>query len=281
MRFIVGGAMDKSTFFSTLWASYAAITPQAERIQHLLMPSQTVPVVHDHVALRTFDIEPLNIATLEPLMLSLGYVCLEHYVFPEKHLQARAYLGVGVDDPKIFLSELETQSLTFENQHIVRHFCAQIVPEEVATVALFTRGRVWQMPTWAQYQSLRAESEYAAWLSVMGLCANHFALSVDRLSPPRSLEQVNAKVKSAGFVLNTQGGEIKGRPADLLEQSSTLADQTSVTFADGDAHAIATCYYEFARRYEDVNGQVFHGFLAANANTIFESTEQTQEALHA
>jgi len=35
---------------------------------------------------------------------------------------------------------------------------------------------------------------------------------------------------------------------------------------------VPACFYEFAIRYPDENGQVFSGFIAANANKIFEST---------
>lgn len=129
------------------------------------------------------------------------------------------------------------------------------------------------MPSWPAYQTLLAESEYAAWLSVMGLRANHFTISVNHLKEPVSLAGVNDLLKQAGFRLNDSGGEIKGTPESLLEQSSTLADRMTIRFDDGELREIPTCYYEFARRWPDVEGRLFQGFITESADRIFESTD--------
>ncbi|MFP3457566.1 DUF1338 family protein, partial [Psychrobacter sp. SIMBA_152] len=73
------------------------------------------------------------------------------------------------------------------------------------------------------------------------------------------------------FALNTSGGEVKGSPEVLLEQSSTLADEYAVTFSDGDMR-IPSCFYEFAIRYPKPDGEIYTGFVAASADKIFEST---------
>ncbi|MEM0515849.1 DUF1338 family protein, partial [Pseudoalteromonas sp. YIC-827] len=86
-----------------------------------------------------------------------------------------------------------------------------------------------------------------------------------------TIEQVNQKLKDAGFALNTSGGEIKGSPEVLLEQSSTLADDARVKFSDGE-FAVPSCFYEFALRYLQPNGEIYTGFVAASADKIFEST---------
>ncbi len=82
---------------------------------------------------------------------------------------------------------------------------------------------------------------------------------------------MNQKLKDAGFALNTSGGEIKGSPEVLLEQSSTLADDAKVQFSDGE-FAVPSCFYEFALRYLQPNGEIYTGFVAASADKIFEST---------
>jgi hypothetical protein len=46
-----------------------------------------------------------------------------------------------------------------------------------------------------------------------------------------------------------------------------------VEFADGQMHAVPTCYYEFAKRYPDASGKLFQGFVATSADKIFESTD--------
>lgn len=73
-------------------------------------------------------------------------------------------------------------------------------------------------------------------------------------------------------MLNSVGGEIKGSPAVLLEQASTLADMQHVEFANGDEHLIATCFYEFALRHPQADETLFQGFVEGSADKIFDST---------
>jgi hypothetical protein len=75
-----------------------------------------------------------------------------------------------------------------------------------------------------------------------------------------------------GFVMNQEGGLYKGSPDQLLEQASTSAEMRPLIFAGGDVHEVPSCYYEFARRYRQSDGQLYPGFVAASANDIFEST---------
>jgi hypothetical protein len=119
---------------------------------------------------------------------------------------------------------------------------------------------------------LREESEYAAWLYVFGYRANHFTVSINYLSEYESIEEVNDFLKSEGYALNSSGGEVKGTPAELLEQSSTLADQVEVEFQEG-KFIVPSCYYEFAKRYQNTDGKLFSAFIAGSADKIFESTD--------
>jgi len=264
--------MNTEFFFARLWQEYIRITPQAEAI-HKLFLEHNGRIVNDHVAIRTYDIPPLNLDCLEPLIIDLGYRLADHHRFPEKQLLARSYLGPQPEDPRIFISELTSGSLSSQARRIIQGFCSQIETRATVSPALFLKGRIWQSPAWDEYQTLLRESEYAAWLSMLGLRANHFTISVNHLKHPRSLQEVNDLLKQAGFRLNRSGGEIKGSPEALLEQSSTLADRMSLKFADGDRHEIPTCYYEFARRYRDREGALFQGFVTASADKIFESTD--------
>lgn len=49
-------------------------------------------------------------------------------------------------------------------------------------------------------------------------------------------------------------------------------DDYQSLIADGDVHEIPTCFYEFALRHEDIGNELYQGFVAANADKIFEST---------
>lgn len=79
-------------------------------------------------------------------------------------------------------------------------------------------------------------------------------------------------LKNNGFELNTSGGEIKGTPEELLEQSSIKSGLIEIDFVEGEFE-IPGCYYEFAKRYPDSSGKLFSGFIAKSADKIFESTD--------
>jgi hypothetical protein len=150
---------------------------------------------------------------------------------------------------------------------------AQVDPTSVNTPEILWSGRLWEVPSFEEYRLLMGESEYAAWLSIIGLRANHFTISVNALKKFDDLKALNAFLKENGFQLNASGGEIKGSPEVYLEQSSTLAREVPVEFTDG-TYSIPSCYYEFAKRYPLPNGELFQGFVARSADKIFESTDR-------
>ena len=131
-------------------------------------------------------------------------------------------------------------------------------------------GTPWKV-NFETYQKLYKESEYAAWLSAFGYCANHFTVDINRLKNFNSVKQVNDYLKLEDYILNASGGEIKGSPDVLLEQSSTMASKVQWHFEDG-IHEIPSCFYEFAYRYPTQTGKLYQGFVAASADKIFEST---------
>jgi len=141
---------------------------------------------------------------------------------------------------------------------------------------LIFSGTLWGKPNWETYLRLRDESEYAAWLYVYGYRANHFTVSVNYLKNYATMDLTNAFLKESGFKLNSSGGEIKGTPEELLQQSSTLADIVSVEFDDR-VEQIPACYYEFALRFPDSDGKIYNGFIAKSADKIFESTNFYRE----
>jgi hypothetical protein len=202
----------------------------------------------------------------------MGYRRLAPYQFVEKKLDAWGYLPPRPGQPRVFLSALRVAELSVEARAIIDRLCEQIDPLRVAHASVFHAGVLWPMPTWQEYRLLQAESEYAAWLSALGMRANHFTISVNSLRHPTTLEGVIERVEAAGFEVNAAGGKRKGTPEECLEQASTLADRIRVRFGDGSEHEIPSCYYEFARRYPEPSGDLYQGFVAASADRIFEST---------
>lgn len=263
--------MSWESFFEALWRNYLAVTPQAATI-HRALADRGETVVNDHVALRTFDVSPISLAELEPTLLGLGYRRFAPYDFPARQLRAFGYLHEDPGAPRVFLSELLTGGFSGKLQRFVRSCCASVDSGATEDAEIFLAGRPWPMPTWQTYQDLLVESDYAAWLAVLGLCANHFTISVNGLRHFRTVPEIVDFVASLGFPINEEGGRIKGGPTVLLEQASTYADHIPMTFADGDQHDVPTCYYEFARRYPEEDGSLYQGFVAASANHIFAST---------
>ena len=133
-------------------------------------------------------------------------------------------------------------------------------------------GRTWGTVSYKTYERLRSESEYGAWLYVYGFCANHFTINVNELESIADMQEMNLFLKTNSFKMNASGGEIKGNSDLMLEQSSILADKMEVEFVEGE-YLIPSCYYEFAKRYNQPNGELFRGFIANSADKIFESTD--------
>jgi hypothetical protein len=127
-------------------------------------------------------------------------------------------------------------------------------------------------PSYEIYNRLREESEYAGWLYVNGFRANHFTVSINSLKKYNTIEKTNQFVKDNGFRMNASGGEIKGTPEELLQQSSTMSENIPLRFQEG-IFEIPGCYYEFAIRYPDKDGKLYSGFIAKSADKIFESTD--------
>ena len=255
-------------FFENLWQDYLRKTPSAAKVHQVL--GGGAEIINDHVAFRTFNIAPVRLEKLAELFENMGYFANGDYHFAAKKLRAKHYEHMNKDLPKIFISELMVEELSEDAQQIIADLVASIDPREVEKDEFLFSGPHWQV-TKAQYDRLLEESEYAAWTSAFGFCANHFTVSINRLEGYDSLEGVNQKLKDEGFVLNTSGGEIKGSPEVFLEQSSTMADRIPVKFADVTAE-IPSCFYEFAKRYDMPDGELYTGFVAASADKIFEST---------
>jgi hypothetical protein len=264
---------DVRPLLARLWDDYAAINPQAKAI-HKLLGHQGETVVNDHIALRTFDDPRVNLDTLARAFVAGGHKSPSggEYTFPDKKLFARHFEHADASLPKVFISELRLRDFSPELNAIVKRLLDQMPRTLPGADDFAVAGRPWKI-SFSDYETLRKESEYAAWMSAFGFRANHFTVLVNALKNFPTLQDLNTFLKSHGFALNTSGGEIKGSPVELLEQSSTLADKTTVDFTDA-PRTIPACYYEFARRYPTRDGRLFTGFVAQSADKIFESTNK-------
>jgi len=264
--------MKADTIFEKLWEQYIAENPGAGQIHNLFL-KEGERVVNDHVAFRSFDDPRVNIDVLARPFLEAGYVPAGEYHFEVKKLKARHYeLPGDPEAPRVFISELMLDEFSEELRSTIREQLDAVPQEQLASPDLIFQGSIFTSISYATYMHLREESEYAAWMYAFGYRANHFTVSINYLEKFQGIAEVNSFLKANGFQLNSSGGEIKGTPEQLLEQSSTLADQVKVDFSDG-SHTIPGCYYEFARRYQDAKGKLFSAFIAGSADKIFESTD--------
>jgi hypothetical protein len=265
--------MELDGLFAFFWRDYELLAPDGHRILRL-MEDRGERVVNDHVAFRTYDLDPIQLKALARPFEALGYRPSGDYDFPEKKLRARSFLHPEPGRPRVFISELKTAEFSPWLQETVRGLAAAVPAERTATSAIFTTVPSWPAVPHATYQRLLEESEYAGWVSAFGLRVNHFTVSWNDLTTFSSLEAFNAWLLENGVRLNESGGRIKGTPRVLLEQSSTVAHKIAWTFAGGEMREIPSCYYEFARRYPDpATGRLYDGFVAKSADRIFESTD--------
>jgi hypothetical protein len=264
--------MSLESLFDFFWRDYAGLTPDALKINAML-EERGERFFNDHVAFRTFNLDPIGLESLAATFLALGYQQSGEYRFEEKKLRARSYSHPDPHAPHVFISELLTGEFSPELQEIVRGLVGQVPAGRKNSPELFTALPSWKPVSYSTYQKLLSESEYAGWLAAFGIRVNHFTVSINTLKTFDSIEQYNQWLLDAGFRLNESGGLVKGTPEELLEQSSTMANRIEWEFADGERHVIPSCYYEFARRYPDPqSGELYEGFIAKSADKIFEST---------
>ena len=263
--------MERNELLRALWENYTLMTPSAKRIREIF-EERGEKTVNDHIAIRTFNDPRVNIEVIAGPIKKMGYVEKGDYEFKDKKLFAHHYEHPSQKyAPKIFISELLLEHFSDDLRKVVNKLLDEIPFADIQMDELLLKGRLWHINQ-SDYELLRKESEYASWMYVFGFCANHFTVFVNALKTLHTLQEVNEFLKSKGFKLNDAGGEIKGTPEQLLEQSSTIADMVSVQFDDG-LKEIPSCYYEFARRYLMNNGELYQGFIAASADKIFESTD--------
>ncbi|AJC48939.1 DUF1338 domain-containing protein [Allofrancisella guangzhouensis] len=254
-----------------LWEQYVAFNPHVTQIYDLFVKEGENPI-NDHIALRTLDDPSIDINILAGVFISNGYSICGNYEFDVKKLKAIHLEHTDENQPKVFISQLLTKEFSSFVQETMKK-CVKAIPQKLLDnkEQLLVSGTSWGDLSYQTYTKLLEESEYAAWFYAFGFRVNHFTVLINALKNFDEVAQVNEFLKRNGIKLNSSGGEIKGSPADLLEQSSTMSGLIEVDFIEG-KKTIPCCYYEFAKRYLDKNGKLYQGFVAKSADKIFEST---------
>lgn len=269
-------AMSTQNIFENLWTDYITLNPEAKRVHDLVLAEEKRAgrnisrLENDHVAFRTYKHPRIGLPTFVKIFEKHGYSVKGEYFFKEKKLYAQHMESNNPDQPRIFISELLIENFDDLVAETTEK-AANAVPDGLLTQdQLLWHGRPWSA-SFATYQELMKQSEYAAWVYAFGFRTNHFTVSLNHLKAFSDLATLNSFLKNNGVELNTSGGEIKGSKAVFLEQSSTLAEKVDVKFSDR-TEKIPSCYYEFAQRYNDPSGKLYNGFVEGSADKIFEST---------
>ena len=77
--------------FQHLWDSYLAMTPSAMKIHGLLGSAQRSDIENDHIALRTFNDERINLEKLASHFEAIGYRACGDYVFEKKTPKSKTF----------------------------------------------------------------------------------------------------------------------------------------------------------------------------------------------
>ncbi len=261
------------SLFDEMWKDYLKLNPQAQKIVDLL-EAEGEKVINDHIALRTFNLPEVTIDVLAQPFLKLGYEYKGDYHFEEKKLYAKHYEHSDPMKPKVFISELLLEKFSDEFQKTIKEKVSSVPASTYADDFLVVKGRPWDLSS-SEYNKLKEESDYGAWVAALGYRPNHFTIFINALTKLNEIRELNQFLKDKGIELNSSGGEIKGSKDVYLEQSSTLANNVEVEFTDK-TMTIPSCYFEFAKRYPLADGTLYQGFVAKSADKIFESTNKGQ-----
>jgi len=263
--------MNLDYILERLWSDYSSRNPSVAKIFNLFA-GEGETVVNDHIAFRTVDNAPVSIEVLASQFIKNGYVPKGEYEFKDKHLFARHFeLPGDPHAPRVFISQLILSECSPFIKNLFHDLFEHVDLKSFSSNELIFSGSIFSSPSFEVYSKLREESEYAAWFYVFGFRANHFTVSINSLSRYNDIYKVNELLKKNGFILNSSGGEVKGTPEELLQQSSTMADIVKIKFMEGEFD-VPSCYYEFAQRFPSADGQLYSGFIAKSADKIFEST---------
>ena len=69
-----------------MWLDYLMITPDAKPIHQLFTDLSHVPVINDHIALRTFNVEKVSLDKIATPFLEAGYRPMDDYQFVAKKI---------------------------------------------------------------------------------------------------------------------------------------------------------------------------------------------------
>lgn len=247
-----------------LWRDYAAAAPQVEDI-HAILTGRGEILCNDHLALRAFAVPEIGGDAIARPFAELGWQPGERYEFPGA-VRACAWQHDDPALPRVLISELVIEQLSPPARAVIRSLVDQLPAGFGERCDLPWAGRPWRV-AYGDYQVLRAESAYAAWVAAFGFLVNHFTIDAGALSTFPDLAALGAFLVEHGFALDDAGATIRGSRGERIDRAATRPDPVAVEFADAVAR-VPSCHYELVRRYPMPSGELFAGFVAASAGGV-------------
>ena len=298
--------------WAQLWEIYRQRVNYA-RVYETMIKAAGGIVANDHIAFRSLRLvvdSPtgsvnLGIPYLENVVEWLGYQVAGEYEFRDRNLYARHYRHPAQDEfdlPKLFISELIVEQLPplivsairdtvelgsfFDLSALQKSSLASEKDyKKIAKALVPAFKRPWDSPKRTLVEAVNSVSQYGAWVLLHGYSVNHFTAYINRQNTP-----IYPDIETTAQALASQGVPMKesfeGGQASGLQQTATHAviEPVSVLDEQGNLDQMlwSYAYYELAQRYlvEDNTGQksLFEGFIAPQAQNLFEMTEKPQSA---
>lgn len=299
----------RTKIFEGLWDHYFKLVPWAPKMVEAFK-KRNDDWIEDHVAYRTLPGNHTGAFVLQGIFEALGYTRQDNYSFVDKKLQAFWLAPPDVHghskeaSPKIFISELELPSFSQPFQETLKRYTSQVRHSPLGTiqrlaqeirqkdsqalpqliqecVSYLTSPPAWSRPSFADFELLGKESEYAAWTLLYGPQINHFTVSVHLMESFSHIKDLADYLeKDLQVPMNKSGGVVKGQPELLLEQIATMAAKVPYAFQEG-IRDVPYGFVEYAYRYplpgkksDGLWKSYYQGFVTSNADKIFESTFQ-------
>ncbi|MEM9271799.1 MAG: DUF1338 domain-containing protein [Cyanobacteria bacterium P01_F01_bin.143] len=297
--------------WAQLWEIYRQRVPYA-RIYETMIQDAGGIVANDHIAFRSLRLMVdapsgsinLGIPYLEKIVEWLGYEVAGEYEFGDRNLYACHYRHPAQDEldlPKLFISELIVEQLppliisaiqdtvrsgSFFDLSALQQSSLKLEKDyqkiAQALVPVFTRP--WLPPKRTVVEAVNEVSQYGAWVLLHGYGVNHFTAYINRQNTP-----IYPDIETTAQALASQGVPMKdrleGSQASGLKQTATRAVMEPVTVlneqGNSEQMSWSYAYYELSQRYfiENKTGEksIFEGFIAPQAQNLFDMTKARQE----
>lgn len=288
--------------WASLWQDYSQRVEYA-RIYQQMIKEAGYSIANDHIAFRSLGLtinksgEKINLGIpyLAEIVEALGYIEAGQYEFPDRYLKACHYRHPEQERfnlPKLFISELVVDALPVElaqqitetvrcdrffHKSNLSQWLTTESPETIVSQLQAVFSRPWQPPKLSLIEAINAVTQYGAWVLLHGYAVNHFTgyINQHHNSIYPDIETTARALAERGIPMKDK---IEGSSNSGLRQTATVAVTEMVEVWDDTKERLSQipwtyAYYELAER-NLIEGQLFEGFLNAQAKNLFAMTQK-------